>query len=80
MPEGLFPFQHGGDSKWISVYIHLCRFGKCSRPLFNFRREAPYIWDDFLLLLLLLHSNLFHMQWECVHYMYVCYIYELVWW
>ena len=52
MPEGLFPFQHGGDSKGISVYIHL--YKKVWLSLVQLRREAPYIWDDFLFLLLLL--------------------------
>ena len=52
--------------------------------LVQLRREAPYIWDEFVVVVVVvvvvLHSNLFHMPWEWVDYLYVCNIYELVWW
>ena len=34
--------------------------------LVQIRREAPYIWDDFVVVVVV-HSNLFHVPWEWVH-------------
>ena len=71
-----FPLSTGGDTKGISAYIHLYRFGRCGCPLLGMT----------LLLLLLLLSTQTYSRCHGNGFIYIdiltcmCVIYELVWW